>query len=236
MMRLILLPAFDGTGSMFHALVKELGNAFETTVISYPGSGPQDYSTLTDGIRKQIHETADYVVLGESFAGPIVYQVAVRDAEKCKGAIFVATYLTNPNPLVLKILTAMPPLLLSFFLSRPSMVRALSLSREADDAVAKAIAKNFRSVNPNAIRQRLMAIANLDTAPTQELTIPCLCIQATKDKLVPEHKLIDLKRVCRSLDVRQVAGGHFILQEAPGDAAELVRAFCQNLTAKPEDL
>ena len=116
------------------------------------------------------------------------------------------------------------------------MVRALSLSREADDAVAKAIAKNFRSVNPNAIRQRLMAIANLDTAPTQELTIPCLCIQATKDKLVPEHKLIDLKRVCRSLDVRQVAGGHFILQEAPGDAAELVRAFCQNLTAKPEDL
>ena len=171
-----------------------------------------------------------------SFAGPIAYQVAVRDAEKCKGAIFVATYLTNPNPLVLKILTAMPPLLLSFFLSRPSMVRALSLSREADDAVAKAIAKNFRSVNPNAIRQRLMAIANLDTAPTQELTIPCLCIQATKDKLVPEHKLIDLKRVCRSLDVTQVAGGHFILQEAPGDAAELVRAFCQNLTAKPEDL
>lgn len=29
MMRLILLPAFDGTGSMFNALVKELGNAFD---------------------------------------------------------------------------------------------------------------------------------------------------------------------------------------------------------------
>ncbi len=108
-MRLILLPAFDGTGSMFNALVKDLGNAFETTVISYPGSGPQDYSTLTDRIRKQIHEMDDYVVLGESFAGPIVYQMAVRDAEKCKGAIFVATNLTNPNPLVLKILTACHP-------------------------------------------------------------------------------------------------------------------------------
>ncbi len=235
-MRLILLPAFDGTGLLFNAFVNELDKAFETTVISYPRSGPQDYDTLTDTIRKQLPEGEDYIVLGESFAGPIVYQVAIRDREKCKGAIFVATYLTNPNPLVLKILTAMPPFLISFFVARPFVVKAASLSRGADDEVAKAIATNFRSVSPNAIRQRLKAIANLDPAPNQELTIPCLCIQATKDRLVPENKLIDIKRVCPFLDVRKVEGGHFILQEAPKDAADFVRAFCQNLSAKQEDL
>ncbi|MGH8658905.1 MAG: alpha/beta fold hydrolase [Gammaproteobacteria bacterium] len=235
-MRLILLPAFDGTGLMFTAFVNELDNAFETTVISYPESGPQDYSTLTDTIRKQIPQDEDFIVLGESFAGPIVYQVAIRDTEKCKGAIFVATYLTNPNPLILKILTAMPPSLISFLVSRPFVVKAVFLSREADDQIANAIAANFSSVNRHAIRQRLMVIGNLGTAPTQEIAIPCLCIQATKDSLVPESKVIDLKRVCRSLEVRKVEGGHFILQQAPKDAADVVRAFGQNLRVKQEDL
>ncbi|MGH8613283.1 MAG: alpha/beta fold hydrolase [Gammaproteobacteria bacterium] len=235
-MRLILLPAFDGTGLMFNAFVNELGDAFETTVISYPESGPQDYATLTDTIRKRIPEHEDYVVLGESFAGPIVYQVAIRDAKKCKAAIFVATYLTNPNPLVLKILTAMPPSLISILLSKPFVVKAVSLSREAGDEIASAIAANFSSVNRHAIRQRLMAIGNLGTAPTEEIATPCLCIQATKDRLVPESKVIDLKRVCRSLEVRKVRGGHFVLQEAPKDAADLVRAFGRNLSANQEDL
>ncbi|MGH8579105.1 MAG: alpha/beta fold hydrolase [Gammaproteobacteria bacterium] len=234
-MQLILLPAFDGTGLLFNAFVNELGNAFETIVVSYPESGPQDYSTLTDTIRTQIPEDEDYIVLGESFARPIVYQLAIKDARKCKAAIFVATYLTNPNPLVLKVLTAMPASLISFLVSRPFVVKAISLSREAGDEVAKTIATNFSSVSRHAIRQRLMAIGNLGTAPTQELTIPCLCIQATKDRLVPESRVFDFKRVCRSLEVRKVRGGHFILQEAPKDAADVVRAFGQNPSVKQED-
>ena len=53
-MRLILLPAFDGTGLMFGPFIRELKNLFATWVISYPVSGSQDYHTLAEYIRRQI--------------------------------------------------------------------------------------------------------------------------------------------------------------------------------------
>ena len=221
-MRLILLPAFDGTGLMFDEFVNELGNAFSVTAISYPESGPQDYQTLSDYVRQHIPKDQPYLVLGESFAGPIVYQIAVNDSKNCKAAIFVATYLTNPSPVILKKLTMMPAAMISFLVSRPLIVRKSALSPAADSQVAKAIANNFASVDAEVIKKRLMTINSVGDAPEQALDIPCLCVNATQDKLVMENKHSDFEKLCPSLERKMVEGGHFILQENPKQSAQVV--------------
>jgi surfactin synthase thioesterase subunit len=226
-MRLILLPAFDGTGRMFGPLVRELKNRFEAWVIAYPTTGPQDYHSLANYVRRQIPAGEDYVLLGESFAGPLVYEIALADPVHCKAAVFVATYLSNPSPLFLKVLSKLPAALVSRFVSTPFIVRLLTLSRHAPDGVAKAIAENFASVEPAAIRQRLRTIGGLPGNPQLPVKVPCFYLQAGKDRLVPARKLGDFKRLCSALAVRQVEGGHFILQEKPEACAAAISSMLQ---------
>ena len=222
-MNLILLPAFDGTGLMFDPFIKELGNAFNITVIPYPESGNQDYASLSDVVRSKIPGNEDYIILGESFAGPIVYDIASKDDKFCKAAIFVATYLTNPSPSALKKITALPAGSISFLISRPTVIAKLTLSKAADAHVAKAIADNFSTVDANIIKQRLMTINNLGDAPLEQLTMPCLNLSASEDKLVMQEKQLDFKQLCLSLELKSAAGGHFILQENPKDCANIIK-------------
>jgi hypothetical protein len=47
--------------------------------------------------------------------------------------------------------------------------------------------------------------------------------------LVPAHKLGDFQRLCPALEVKQVKGGHFILQERPEACAETISSMLQDL-------
>jgi pimeloyl-ACP methyl ester carboxylesterase len=227
-MRLIMLPAFDGTGLMFGPFIRELKNRFESWAISYPQSGPQDYHSLAEYVRRQIPAGEPYILLGESFAGPIVYEIAIADPEHCRAAVFVATYLTNPRPLFLKILSALPAVVISCFVSSHLVVRLLSLSRRAPVGVAKAIAENFAPVEPEVIRQRLKTIGGLSGDPRSLVKIPAFYVQADKDRLVPARKLEDFKKLCPQLEVGWVEGGHFILQENPADCVAVISSMLED--------
>lgn len=223
-MKLVLLPAFDGTGRMFQPLIKELGDRFEAMPIAYPESGPQDYQSLSDYVLQQIPSGENYILLGESFAGPIVYQIACRDSEHCVAAVFVATYLTNPRPGILSILTRLPASLVLKFVSSPAAVRALTLSHRAADSVAGAIAENFASVDETVIKQRLKTIGSINTRPEETVEVPAFYIQASDDRLVLPKKLPDFKALCCSLTIDSVEGGHFVLQENPQASARVLLA------------
>lgn len=221
-MRLVLLPALDGTGEMFANLQTALADHFDTMVIAYPQTGPQDYSSLADYIRQQIPDSEPYMLLGESFAGPLVHNIAAADPEHCKAAIFVATYLSNPRPVVIKLLTLTPARLINFFVARPGIVALFGLSRQASLSTIRAVAANLARHPTNTFKQRLQAIGQ-QTAPAESrLTLPCLYIKARNDKLVLNNKLSDFKRLCADLDIQTVNGGHFILQESPGDCANIL--------------
>lgn len=227
-MRIFLLPAFDGTGLMFSAFAQALGGDFQVVPIAYPEQGAQDYAALAEYISQQLPKNEDYAVLGESFAGPLVYRLAVRDPVHCKAAIFVATYLTNPRPLFLRFLTRLPAKLAWRFVSTPFIVRILALSWKAEASVAQAIARNFGSVPANIIKQRLGTIASVNEMPVQRLSMPCLYLKAARDRLVLKNKLPDFKALCDSLVVRWAEGGHFVLQENSQETAEIVARFLRD--------
>ena len=75
-MKIILLPGLDGTGHLFEPFVHALPTEVEASVISYPADSALSYTELVDFVSHKLPKE-DFFLLGESFSGPIVYQLAL---------------------------------------------------------------------------------------------------------------------------------------------------------------
>ena len=93
--KLVLLPGMDGTGIMFQPLVREIEKDFDPIVISYPQDRPLDYEALTQYVTALLPNTK-FIILGESFSGPIAIKVADSKPKNLLGIILCATFIKNP--------------------------------------------------------------------------------------------------------------------------------------------
>ena len=104
-MRLVLLPGLNGSSALFTPLLAELGD-IDCQVLDLPEHGPQDYDALAQKLAERLHSTP-FVLLGESFSGPIAYRLAMRKPPGLQGVILAASFLTVPNA-VLPVLKRLP--------------------------------------------------------------------------------------------------------------------------------
>ena len=77
-MRLLLLPGMDGTGLLFEPLVKALPPSLTARVVAYPPDQLLGYNELLQLVQKSAEEGGDFVVVGESFSGPLALMLAAR--------------------------------------------------------------------------------------------------------------------------------------------------------------
>ena len=80
MTALVLLPGMDGTGDLFAPLLSALPPALRTIVVRYPCDRPLGYAGRTRGPKDQ-----PFVLLGESFSGPIAAAIAAARRPACAG-------------------------------------------------------------------------------------------------------------------------------------------------------
>ena len=72
---LVLLPGLDGTGLLFQPLVECLPDAIEPVVVSYPPDQKLGYEELLPLVLERL-PAAPFVLLGESFSGPLAVMAA----------------------------------------------------------------------------------------------------------------------------------------------------------------
>lgn len=114
-MKVVLLPGLDGTGDLFHPFVDYLSLNCDVQIITYSTSKRQTYEDLTELVVEQLpHE--QFVIVAESFSGYIAYQIARLKIPSLINIIFVASFLDNPKPLLLKFSKILP---ISFIFSLP---------------------------------------------------------------------------------------------------------------------
>lgn len=218
-MELILLPGLDGTGLLFGPLIKYLSKDFKTRPISYPLSS-LTYLQLTEYVKDQLPKDEDFVVIAESFSGPIACLLAQNPLPNFKKVIFVATFLRTPCLPLIKAINHLPIGLLTMLLP-DFAIKAMLLGSGADDELISLFRITLKSVPPNVIHSRLNEISRLK--PTQDkIPIDCSYIQAIDDRLVAKRNLEDFKMVSNRMSVHQVAGPHFILQAIPKECADIV--------------
>jgi pimeloyl-[acyl-carrier protein] methyl ester esterase len=229
MTSIVVLPGLDGTGLLLDAFVRELGAEFEVDRVTYPTHEALDYAQLTDRVARALPSSRSYVLLAESFSGPIACRVAARNPPGLVGVVFCASFVSSPLP-ALRRFAAL--LRLAPVRSVPvALLAAVLLGRWSSSAHVTALKRALHCVDPRVLRLR--AGAALAAAPpvVGSIRVPVLYLQAGSDRLISRASLDRLRRIAPSTTVTVIPGPHFLLQVAPQACAAAVRSFARSVVA-----
>ena len=221
---LVLLPGLDGTGKLFDKFVRALGAGVESRIIGYSPDQPLGYEELEIRVRATLPDDRPYVLLGESFSGPIAIRIAASAPARLVGVILCGTFASNPYPWLA---WARPLVSLLPIKSLPRWVRVLLMwgSQKAGQAPAtaeRAIAGVARSV----VRRRIAAILAVDALESVErIAVPALILYARRDRVVPYAATESLISHLPHAVAAGIEGPHLLLQACPQECSAAVLKF-----------
>src|ERR1700677_2682366 len=93
---LVLLPGLDGTGIQFRPLLPHLPKEIRPIVLSYPPDQALGYADLLPRVLSALPKDVPFVLLGESFSGPLAIMAAATRPSGLVVLILCATYIRNP--------------------------------------------------------------------------------------------------------------------------------------------
>jgi len=216
-MKLVLLPGLDGTGKLFAPLIEVLSDSIDVQIITYHLNKEQSYNELIEQVKQNLPKE-DFVLLAESFSGPIAYHIALSQPKQLKSLILVATFLENPRPFLLKFI---PYSRLLAFQIPTILSRIFFLGFSVERKIIALFNMSIKTVSPTVIQYRLKEITQLKNC-SQKIKLKTTYIQSSNDKLVPNKSLKDWQKVCDEIDVFTVKGEHFILQSNPIKCAKII--------------
>jgi pimeloyl-[acyl-carrier protein] methyl ester esterase len=218
----------DGTGEMFAPFVTALADAYAIKIISYPVGGALGYKELADFARAALPQDAPYVLLGESFSGPISIMLAATAKENLQGLILCATFAGNPQPKLVFSQNCLRFLPVKF--APPFVANQLLMGSFSTPALRTALAHSLAQVSADALRARMLAVLGVDVrVQLGQIRVPVLYLRAARDRLVPKSASDQVLAVCGYAEEVVFDAPHFLLQTKPTAAADCVNAFCSRL-------
>jgi pimeloyl-ACP methyl ester carboxylesterase len=230
---LVMLPGLDGTGLVFEPLLAYLPAEIDAQVVHYPTDRPMSFLEHVDFARRQLPENRPFVLLAESFSGPVGLQLLAEPPDNLLGVIFVATFARHPSPFLLDTACHLPQSLLLKLFATPLFSRCLCLGGATADAV-KLFRRALLSVKQSVLSRRLQILAELPPPAETTFSGPALYIQASRDRLVPPRAAEALARHLPQLQVERISGPHIILLAQPESGALLISTFISDLKASHE--
>lgn len=93
-----MLPGMDGSGSLFQPFLAAYAGPQECRVVSYPDDPTLDYESLEAYVRSVLPTAHAFVLVAESFSGPLAMSIAAKPPAGLKGLIMVCSFASNPQP------------------------------------------------------------------------------------------------------------------------------------------
>ncbi|MDO8651017.1 MAG: alpha/beta hydrolase [Undibacterium sp.] len=231
MLTLVLMPGMDGTGYLFESFISALGGEFAVTTVCYPKNETLGYDDLEVIARRLLPTSGNFIILGESFSGPIAVSLAAAKPKGLVGLILCSTFVRNPRPAfkpmrmlahVLPVKLA-PNIIINYFLLAPFSTSFLR------SALKSAISQ----VSGPAFKARLNAVLSVDvSAKLRAVQVPLLYLQAAHDRVVPPDAGSYIAAVYPATQVLTIDAPHFLLQVAPDEAANAVKSFARDILRK----
>ena len=224
-MKLILLPGLDGTGVLFEPLLQVLPQAVTPVVQSYPGDVPLSYVDLLPIVRAALPLFEPFILLGESFSGPLALRIAADNPPGLRGVILCASFVRNP---VRFFPQACRPLIRPFiFSSWPPWFRCRALFvGYSSHAMFELVERAHRIVTAEVMAARAREIVAVDAVKALSACgVPLLYIAGARDRLVPEHNRRRITQIKPSVKVVVLPASHMVLQDVPEAAAKVIAEF-----------
>jgi len=219
-----MLPGLDGTGKFFANFVQALGADIDARIITYPTDQPLGYEELERRVRDELPQDRSFVLLGESFSGPIAIRIAAAAPSGLQGVILCGSFAKNPYP---QLGWASSLAFLLPIKSLPRWVRAPLMWGTKDKARAPLRAERaIASVDGAVVRRRIAALLTVDASESlARITVPALVIFARGDRVVPYAATRWMAARLSSAEVAAIDGPHLLLQARPQECATQVMQF-----------
>lgn len=220
----------DGTGDLFAPFLAELSGEMRTLVVRYPTRDFLDYPALTELVRSELPEDEPFVLLAESFSGPIAITLAATQPNNLAGLILCASFARNPRLGLGAFLGSVA----GGALRAPTwMMASLLLDGFRSDDSTRRLALAVAQVDPNVMNARLQAILKVDaTQQLERIQVPSLYLRGTKDFLVPKQTAQLIASTRNNWRLIELVAPHLILQAIPRLAADIVDRFVAELGSK----
>jgi len=223
-MKIVLLPGLDGTGTLFDPFINALPADIDTQVISYPVDIKLTYEDLLTLVMQNL-PTEDFILVGESFSGYIVYRVSLLRPNFLKSVVFVASFLDTPKPFLLGIVNLLPGRVLFSIPVPVLLAKTFLFGSRVNPDILRLFRRSLSSVSAEVLSFRLTQISGISES-TARSQIPAIVIQPESDRLVSSSSVGKFRALFADIKVCPVAGPHFVLQANPGACAEIVlRAY-----------
>ena len=223
---LVLLPGMDGTGSLFSDFVAELGDPIQPVEVAYPPQQVLDYEQLETYVRERLPANEPFVLLGESFSGPIAISIAAKAPCNLIGLILCCSFARNPRPALagLKAFIRLVPAIKSATLIGPML-----LGKHSTPALRHQLNVALSQVSSKVMQARLRAVIDVDvTELLKQVCVPTLYLRATDDRLVPQSASALISSIAPQTRVVDVDGPHMLLQVAAIAIASIVGDFIEH--------
>lgn len=224
-MKLVLLPGLDGTGRLFAPLVQALPPALEPVVVRYPEREVLDVPALLRAIQVAL-PPEPFVLLGESFSGPLAVRVAAQRPAGLRGLVLVASFVRSPVGPLLSGLGRIA----ARFVAAPLPAAALRYFLAGADAPAGLVAEvsgAIRSVGAPVLASRLRLVLATDvSAELGACEVPVQYLEGARDRLVLPGAAQEVRRAAAfPLELVTLDAPHLVLQRRPVEAAAAIGAF-----------
>lgn len=223
MTQIVLLPGLDGTGKLFADFIAALPADVVASVIAYPNSQLLDYAALEAFVRERLPEHP-FVLLAESFSGPIGLAIAAAPPPQLRGLVLCCTFAKLPFPFArwMRHLVRVAPMAM---LPQSSLDVAL-LGGQASAPLRARFAAALATVTPEVLKHRAQQALQIDvTASLPDITVPTIYLRARRDRLIGWRALRLLGKGVPSLQTLSFDAPHFLLQVRPAEAAAAVSDF-----------
>jgi len=208
---LVLLPGLDGTGKLFREFVRTLGPGVDSRVVAYPSDQPLGYSELEALVLAALPRDRAFVLLGESFSGPLAIRIAAQSPAGLAALILCGTFAQNPFPWLgwARPLARYLPLK-----SLPRWVRApLMWGSASPQAAPTQQERAMAGVSHAVIRHRIAELLAVDATPALRLVrMPTLVLRARGDRVISRAATLRILHALPSARMVEIDGPHLLLQ------------------------
>ena len=215
-MLIILLPGMDGTGHLFDAFLKCLSTGNPTKVVSYPDQAYLSYEQLEQLVIRELPVSGKYIIIAESFSGPIALRLANRAQGDLVAIVLVSSFAYRPLGWKGSLLARLP---LSVILRMPFpdfVLRTFLLGGSASADDLSSTRRVIDHVRPQVLAGRLKEALTSDYGKHQiHATVRVVAVFAEYDRLLGRRSRQSVAEVCPTAEIEVVRAPHLALQVAP---------------------
>lgn len=228
-MQLVLLPGMDGTGTLFSAFEAALDPAIAACRIAYPNDRPHRYDELEPWVAARLPAGQPYVLLGESFSGPLAIRLAAQRPPGLAGVILCCSFAQSPSRV------ARPMSTLLKLLPAHHLPAELPLFNGFANAHWRmALRSALSTCRAGVLAMRLAEVLRVDVrAKLRQIDVPMLYLRANRDRLVSHREADRIAARHGRTAIVDIDAPHMLLQMAPIEAAQAVAAFVATLPPPP---